>query len=44
MNKILGVIKAQGKVNANIWTTFGELFGMISNSQTMHMLWELTSE
>lgn len=35
MTKILGVMKAQSKVNANMWNKFGELFGIISNSPTV---------
>lgn len=35
MTKILGVMKAQGKVNANMWNKFRELFGIISNSLTV---------
>lgn len=35
MTEILVVMKAQGKVNTNMWNKFGELFGIISNSPTV---------
>lgn len=43
MTEVLGVMKSQGKVNANMWTKF-DLFGMISNSQAVNVPWGQTSK